>query len=362
MRNRSRADARETEQHQQRERSQPPRAQARERSGKRERPTGREQPTGRARVGKIQYRFIKEVEENGVNGELRMGALAMADKIKRYPLDAQHVMGSWERFTKKDIEEFKANRGNHAERERIQIAYAVVFSALRDARPVESVKELKQRIDAFSAKHPPIGADRAGESRKEVMKNDPAAPQQPRQQSLLERERPTIEQQMETALSTVRGLSSPLRGAIEGSARELIVEGHHSQRSAREALPTAVREFQADKSERNTVHMLTLAVIAKAPEHRALLRDLWDMPREQMKEIEAESRSRLERYPPLETGLADLRNDAVEASVRAAVAPSAPNQREALVLAHAREELECLADPKRAQWQNVSDELARDLA
>ena len=291
-----------------------------------------------------------------------MGALAMADKIKRYPLDARHVMGSWERFTAKDIEDFKANRGNHPERERTHGFYAVVFSALRDERPVQSIGELKQRIDAFSAKHRPTGAEPARDKRQEPTKNNPTPPPQLRQQSLLDLERPAIEQRTDKAVATVRALPAPLREAIEGSARELIVEGHHSQRSAREALPIAVREFQEDKSAQNTVHMLTLAVIARAPEHRELLREVSDMPGAQVKEIQAEGRARLERYPPLETGLVALRNDAVEASVRMAVAPSAPNKREAHILAHALEELQRVADPKRAEWQNVSDELARDLA
>lgn len=349
MRNRSRT---ETEH---REPSQQNRSQPREATGQ------REQPTGRVRVGKIQYRFLKELEETGVNGEVRTGALAMADKIQRYPLEDKHVMGSWERFTKRAIEEFKANRGNNAERDRTHVSYAVLFATLRDGAPAQSIGDLKQRIESFGAKHPPVGVDRTAADRKEVMNNDKQR-EQPRQQNLLERERPVIEQQMETAVATVRGLSAQLRGTIEGSARELIVEGHHTQRSAREALPDAVAEFQKDKSERNTVHMLTLAVIAKTPEHRALLRDLDVLPREQMKEVEADGRARLERYPPLETGLADLRKDAVDASVRLAVAPSPAAQREALVLAHAREELECLADPKRMQWQSVSDDLARDLA
>ena len=354
MRSRSRSEN-EQQQPQQRERAQPERQ---ERPHDHER-TGKSQ-TARVRVPKIQYRFLKELEEQGVSGELRTGALAMADKIKQYPLDGQHVMGSWERFTKRAIEEYKANRGDNAERDRTHAAYAVVFSSLRDARPAESIGDLKQRIDLFSAKHPPRTMNGDGTAvgrRGEVMKSDlRGSATQPG------RERPLVDQHIDTALDTVRGLSPQLRSSIESSARELMLEGHHTQKSAKEALPAAVRDFQTDKSERNTVHMLTLAVIAKAPEQRALLREVWDLPRDQMKEIEAEGRARLERYPPLETGLADLRKDSVDAAVRLALSPNAATQREAHVLAHAREELECLADPKRLQWQNVSDELARDLA
>ncbi|MCC7069900.1 MAG: hypothetical protein IT383_01170 [Deltaproteobacteria bacterium] len=311
----------------------------------------------RVRVPKIQYRFIRQLEQEGVAGQERVGALAMADKIKRYPLEDRHVMGSWERFTKRAIEEFKANKGDPAERDRTHAAYAVVFSALREGPPAQSIGELKQRIEGFSAQHPPTGRATEG--------GDGRAPA-PRQRSFAEVAReephPAVERQAETALASLRGLSPALRASIEASARELILEGHHTQASARAALPDSVRELQEDRGERNTVHTLTLALIAKAPEHRALLRELADLPREQARAIEIEGRARLERYPPLETGLADVRRDAVEAAVKSAVDPTAHARREALVLAHAREELEDVADPKRLQWQSVGQELARDLA
>jgi hypothetical protein len=56
------------------------------------------------RVAKIQYRFIKELEQTGVTGEARVAAGAMADKIKRYPPEPEHVMAAWERFTAKALE------------------------------------------------------------------------------------------------------------------------------------------------------------------------------------------------------------------------------------------------------------------
>ena len=311
----------------------------------------------RVRVPKIQYRFIRQLEQDGVAGQERVGALAMADKIKRYPLEAKHVMGSWERFTKRAIEDFKANKGDAAERDRTHAAYAVVFSAMREGSPAQSIGELKQRIEGLCAQRPPAPqAEERGQGR---------APA-PRQRSFAEvaraEERPPVERQAEAALANLRGLSPALRASIEASARELILEGHHTQASAREALPGAVRELQADPGERNTVHTLTLALIAKAPEHRALVRELGALPREQARAIEVEGRARLERYPPLETGLDDVRRDAVEAAVKSAVDITAQARREALVLAHAREELEAVADPKRLQWQSVGQELARELA
>jgi len=104
------------------------------------------EPSARIRVPKIQYRFLKELEEKGVTDDARKDALAMADKIKRYPLEAVHVMGSWERFTKKAIEEFKCGRGNNDERDRQHVAFALVFTSMRDNPPAHDVDHLKARI------------------------------------------------------------------------------------------------------------------------------------------------------------------------------------------------------------------------
>lgn len=330
------------------------RARSEERDPRQDQRSQQREQSGRIRVPKIQYRFLKELEQRGVTDDARRGALGMADKIKRYPLEARHVMGSWERFTKKAIEEFKAGRGKSDERDRQHLAYAVLFSTVRDA-PAAKADELRGRIGAL-AMTPAEG----GQTAPRQDGRAPSAPA-PRQQNLLEQPRPPFERQVDASLSLLRDLSPQLRGTIEASARELLVEGHHTPASAREALPGAVREFQADRSERNTVHTLTLAVIARTAEHKALLREVDDLPREQRKEIEVDARARLERYPPLETGVSDVRKDAVEAAVRDAIAPSAHARREALVLAHAREELECVADPKRLQWQSVAEELEREL-
>lgn len=154
-------------------------------SGQREASGQRARKSGRVHVPKIQYRFIKGLEERGVDGEARTSALAMADKIKRYPLEAKDVMGSWERFTKKAIDDFKQRRGNDAEHDRQHVAYAVVFSALREKQPVQSAGDLKQRIEAFSAVRSPAVVDRSPEARG------------PRQQELLDRERPLLDRQLE---------------------------------------------------------------------------------------------------------------------------------------------------------------------
>ena len=50
-----------------------------------------------------------------------------------------------------------------------------------------------------------------------------------------------------------------------------------------------------------------------------------------------------------------------KAAVRVAVEPSGRTQREAIVLAKAREEIEAVADPRRMSWQNVGEDLASDL-
>ena len=128
-------------------------------------PVDRER-TARVRVPKIQYRFLKELDQTGVTGEARVGALSMADKIKRYPLEPQHVMASWERFTKKAIEEFKAGRGDNAQRDRQHVSYAVLFAAIRDAHPIQHAGELKQCIEVFCARrHPNIDRERPSDIR-----------------------------------------------------------------------------------------------------------------------------------------------------------------------------------------------------
>lgn len=311
-------------------------------------PEARErEDTRRVRVPKIQYRFLKEIEEKGITDDARKDALAMADKIKRFPLEPAHVMGSWERFTKKAIEEFKSGRGKNDERDRQHVAYAVVFASMRDNPPANDVDHLKARIrvtaEQLPARERPI-------------------PAPSRQQELIERERPPVDKQVDAALARLRELSPELRSTIEASARELLIEGHHTARSARDALPAAVRDLQAERSEKNTVHTLTLAVVAKTADHPTLVREVAALPPQQSKDIEAEARSRLERYPPLETGLADVRKHAVDAAVRDAVSPSAETRQEVLVLTRAREDLERVADPKRLRWEHVADDLARDLA
>jgi hypothetical protein len=306
--------------------------------------------TRQVRVPKIQYRFLKELEERGVNGETRVSALAMADKIKRYPLEASHVMASWERFTKKAIDDFKAGRGENAARDRQHLAYAVVFEAIKERRQTANVGELKQHIEVFSVGHPPLTSAR----------EKPRTPEPPRQQSLLETQR-APDRQVENSLTILRRLPPQLRTTVESAAREAIIEGQ-TAKGAREEMPAATRNLSAERNEQNTVRALTLAVVANTAEHRVQLREVGTLPPTERREIEAEVRGRLERYPAAEAGLADLRRDAIDAAIHDAMAPSPAAHREALVLASAREELECIADPKRLEWGRVADELARDLA
>lgn len=323
-------------------------SQKRERERREERESDREKSAARVRVPKIQYRFLKDLEQRGPREDAVRGAQAMADKIREYPLDAKRVMASWERFTGRAISEYKDGRGDPVARDRQHEAYAVLFSALRDREPVKDVGELRERL-----------ASGAGAQRVEPGQQERQAPEQ---QSLLERERPLIERQVDRTLDHLRQLSPQLRSTIETSARELLVEGHHTQESAHEALPDAINGLRGDHGEKNTVHTLTLAVIARTPSQAELLSEANALPFAHQKEIKDEARARLERYPPLETGVADVQRDSVAASVRNAVAPSAATRREALVLAEAREEIESLADPTRTSFQHVGEDLARDLA
>lgn len=361
MRNRTRSDD-QTEQ--QRSEQREPREPAREarneptRARERERDDDKEQ-SRRVRVPKIQYRFLKELEEKGVTVDARKGALAMADKIRKFPLDERAVMGSWERFTKKAIEEFKT-AGPSPERDRQHGAYAVLFSAMRDKEPAASGAELKKRVEVLEVS--PAPRKEAERERPVPNRAQQQQEQRPQQRELIERERPLIDKQIDTTLARLRELSSPLRSTIEASARELVLEGHHTWRSAREVLPDAVKELRAEASEKNTVHTLTLAVIARSPSQGELRAEIDALRYADHKELKDEARARLERYPPLETGIADVRRDAVAASVRNAIDPSAGTRREALVLQEALDQIETLADPKRLQWDGVGEELAERLA
>lgn len=344
MRNRTRSDDQPEQRNEQRETRQP--AREREHEDK--------EQSHRVRVPKIQYRFLKELEEKGVSDDTRKGALAMADKIRRYPLEDRAVMGSWERFTRTAIEDFKKN-GQSPERDRQHLAYAVLFSTVRDAAPARDVDDLKKRIQAFeTAPRQERGSEGANQA--------PASRAQPEQRELIERERPLIDKQLDATLGRLRELPTPLRSTIEASAKETILEGHHTWRSAREALPDAIKELRADRNEKNTVHTFTLAVIARSPSQGELRAEVDTLRPADKKILDDEARARLERYPPLETGIADVRRDAIAASVRNAVDPSAATRREALVLQEALDQIEAVADPKRLQWDGVGEELAERLA
>ena len=78
----------------------------------------------------------------------------------------------------------------------------------------------------------------------------------------------------------------------------MLVEAHHTPASARAALPDAVRELREDRGEKNTVHTLTLAVIACSTSHKDLLREIDALATAARKEVEAEARSRLKLGTP----------------------------------------------------------------
>jgi hypothetical protein len=333
MRTRSRPDTRDD----QREQHEPQAERQRERSGQ-------------VRVPKIQYRFLKELEQTGPNGELRLSALEMADKIKRYPLEAQHVMSSWERFTAKAIEDFKANRGDGAERDKQHLAYAVLFTSMRDAAPAQNIGDLKQRIEAVCAKQQP-GANGAVRERAQ-------APT--RQQDLLERDRSELDRRIDGAMSLVRGLPPKLRQEIEmHAANRLHDEGAARTRAIADQ---AIHSFQQSPTARNTQDAFVAAIVARAPDHTVLVAEVREMKGEQWDAIHKEARARLEKYADGDDMLGRLRDDAGAARVQDAVAASAQSRREAQVLACAREQMECTVDPQRVDLQRAADELRRAVA
>lgn len=352
MRNRARSDDQPEQRTEQQQRE--PTRETRKEPDKREREPDDDDKSRRVRVPKIQYRFLKELEEKGVSTTARGDALKMVEKIRKFPLDERAVMGSWERFTKQAIEDFKKN-GPSPERDRQHAAYAVLFAAMRDKEPAPKQADAQSRVQSLDIAQ---GAGRAPD--RERPRQDEQ--QKPQQRELIDRERPLIDKQLDTTLARLRELSSSLRSTIEASAREIIAEGHHTWKSARQALPEAIKELQADRSEKNTVHTLTLAVIARSPSPGELRAEIDSLRYADHKELKDEARSRLERYPPLETGIVDVRRDAVAASVRNAIDPTPATRREALVLQEALDQIEELADPKRLQWDGVGEELAERLA
>ena len=148
----------------------------------RDRSQEREQDT-RVRIPKIQYRFLKELEQRGIPDEARANALAMADRIRRYPLEPKHVMGSWERFTKTAIEDFKKGAGKSDEHDRQHNAYALLFSSIRTGPSPTNAQELKARVGAL---------DFAGRARGAASERAPTNVRDaaPRQQELIQKERP----------------------------------------------------------------------------------------------------------------------------------------------------------------------------
>ena len=337
----------------------------------------RESERSQVRVPKIQYRFLKELEEKGLSADTRGDALAMAEKIRRFPLEQKHVMGSWERYTSKAIEDFKKGNGSNDERDRQHRAYAVLFSSIGE-RAVENAADLKARIPAVN---------RGGDQHVDQTRAQPAQRQQPRPPEPLQRslglpeqttvgerkaerviervtervtENAKLDARVEQMLKKLQQIPFELRSGIEAAARDLLAEGHHTALSARDALPTALRELKLDRSQDNTIHALTLATISRVPEHAALLGELRKKSIEEHREIVAEARMRLERYPPLEGGISLIQKDQIGAAIHDLLSPSAGSRKEALVLAQAREEIESVADPKRLSWATIAADMVSE--
>ncbi len=164
----------------------------------------RQERRTQTRIPKIQYRFLKELEEQGVSKETRDDAYAMAGKIRRFPLEEKHVMGSWERFTRTAIEAYKQGHGSDAERTRQHRAYAVLFSAIRGHAPIQNSLDLKIRVDKFEVEpRPPSTRDEKPHAATPVV--------QQRTLPLPGRdtvERPEMEKRIDKALTKLRDLPS----------------------------------------------------------------------------------------------------------------------------------------------------------
>jgi hypothetical protein len=360
-----------------RTRSQDAPAQEREREQKRqpERSAQRDEERTQARgvrVPKIQYRFMKELEERRLAPNEVQGAYDMADKIRRYPLEPTHVMASWEKFTGGAIKDYKARTGKDEDRDQQHRTYAVMFAAVRDTQSVKDVIELKARIRevarnndgrddrSITEKLPPRPepAQQAAQE-KEKEKERERAPTQ-RTLALPEQtfgpERTTLDDRVDKMVGRLKEIPSELRSPIELTAREMLHQGHHTARSAREALLPALEELRQAKTPENTVRALTLATIARVPEHSALLAELRTKKLEEQREITATARERLERYSPLGHGLSLLQGDQIGAAVHDVLNPSAETRREALVLARARE----LEEVKSFSWERFAGEMVSE--
>jgi hypothetical protein len=397
------------------------------------------------RVQKIQYRFLKELEERALMPRDMQGAYDMADKIRRYPLEPAHVMTSWEKFTKTAIEDYKAGTGSDGARDSQHRAYAMMFSVVRAAERVKDSAELfarlreverkngvqesrsvnakmvrygdemlpgewvdkegrfvgpsqqasdvrprstseKTRSEAVTAKELPSqkharavvdGEAVRSQERESITEELPAraadrsrearlherAPQQ-RTLALPEQtfgpERTTLDVRVERMVEKLRQLTPELRATIESAARDALADGLHTPTSAREALPEALEVLRSQKTPENTVHALTLATIARVPEHAALIAELGAKSVDERREIAGEARMRLERYPALDSGISLVRRDEVGAAVHDVLNPSAEGRRDVLVLAQARDEAERIADPRHGLWERIAADMVSE--
>ncbi|MCP6646517.1 hypothetical protein NL493_30675, partial [Klebsiella pneumoniae] len=76
---------------------------------------------------------------------------------------------------------------------------AILFSTLRDKAPAQNVDELKKRVEAYETP-----ASRKEERPASERRSEPAPATRPEQRELLQRERPVIDQQIDTTLNRLR--------------------------------------------------------------------------------------------------------------------------------------------------------------
>ncbi len=226
----------------------------------------------------------------------------------------------------------------------------------RVKRQRTKVKDESTPAEPERAKRPAEKDGRARDSEQEQEQ------QQQKKQQPPPDERTKADQKLETLMTRLKELPEKMRTMIDESARALLLEGNYTRETARLALPAAMAELQHKKGPENVVRALTLATIARTKDHDALLMEVGTCRPEEQREISHAARSRLEMYPPQESGLFAVRHDQLAAAVRMVTDPSDKNRREALILTLTREEVETFTDPQRTPWDQMAEQLASDIA
>lgn len=350
----------------------------------REAPTKKQERDGEyVRVPKIQYRFLKLIEEKGITQQMRASALTMADKIRRYPLRPFHVMNAWERHTRVAIADFKARRGNQKERDDEHCTYAVMFSAVRSGRPVENVAELKERIRKLAeprGQHEPAREGTEASTRVQepstVRKKSPeqAARAEPQRGQLEldqakhaqpEREQPGRDRkqaQIEEVLANLDDVPASIRRRVQDAATRLIIATSEAKLLADQAFPKAYVQLQQAASKDHLVQALTLAAVASTKTHDELLTEIGGLPQAEQRLIHEEAQRKVERCSSVAAGLEMVKNDQARHMAAMVIDPNDARRRSAYVDTLAREQLEARTETGRSNWSLMTEQLAVSAA